>query len=158
MLKDIFKCFRQSKLPRPALYPFPFEFQVLLQVIGDCREVHHLVRLCEPYRIYLSQAHELGEGAEDGFDRALSLALHVPSLRTLHPCHAPFILITVIGDAELFLLCTFAKAPLPYGAARANVLSCTVLLLLNARSVIIAYLKFIACGFPKRKSYANCYL
>ncbi|MFH6603805.1 hypothetical protein ACEZ3G_09985 [Maribacter algicola] len=38
----------------------------ILSIVGDRREVHHLVRLCEPYGIYLPQAHEPGPRAEHG--------------------------------------------------------------------------------------------
>ena len=134
---DTFHQCGQSKFSRPTFYRSLFEFQVLLQVIGDCGQVHHLVGLCEPDRIYLPQAHELGQGTEDGLHGALALALHVPALWTVHPFDVPFVFFAVVGDAELLLLCALAKAPLPYGATFANVLASTVLLLLGTRPVIV---------------------
>ncbi|PIB28399.1 hypothetical protein BFP77_09485 [Maribacter sp. 4U21] len=47
VLEHTFGQYHQSKLSRTAFYPFLFEFQALFQVVGDGREVHHLVGLCK---------------------------------------------------------------------------------------------------------------
>ena len=107
----------QSKLPRPAFCAVLSEFKVLFQVIGNGREVHCLVGLCQPDGIYLSQPHELGQGAENGFHGTLSFALHVPALWTLHPCDVAFVFFAIVRYAELLLLCRLAQALLPYGTA-----------------------------------------
>ncbi len=95
--KDAFQQNGQSKLARPALYPFLFEFQVLFQVVGNGREVHYLVRLSESDGIYLSETHELGQGAEYRFYRTLAFALHIPALPAVDPFDVPFIFLPVVG-------------------------------------------------------------
>ncbi len=135
-MKDTFKYCYQSKSSRYSFYPFLLEFQVLLQVIGDSGQVHHFVRLCEAYRIDLPQAHELGQGAEDGFHRTLALPFHVPALRTLHPCDVPFVFFPVVGYRELLLLCAFPQTAVPDRAIDADMLSRAVLLLSCAGTVI----------------------
>ena len=99
--------------------------------------MHHLVRLCEPYRVYLSQAHELDKGAEHGFHGALAFALHVTALWTLHPLDVTFVFFAVVGDTELLLLCTFAQTGTMQRTIDTDVLSCTVLLLPGTRPVIV---------------------
>lgn len=107
-MKKTFKGCCQNKLRCPTFRPFPFEFQVLFQVVGNGREVHHLVRLFEAYRIDLPQAHELGKCAEDGFHRTLAFALHVPALWTFHSGDVTLIICPVISNTELFHLCTLS--------------------------------------------------
>ena len=72
--------------------------------------MHDLVRLCEPDGIYLPQSHELGQGSKNGLYRALPLALHIPPQWALHPGDVTQIFRTVIGNAELLLLCALAQA------------------------------------------------
>ncbi len=119
----------RNKRSRPAFYPFPGEFQVLLQIIGNSGEVHHLVGLCQAKGIDLSKSHELGQRAENRFHRALPLAFHVPALWTVDPCNVPFILRPIIGNTELLLLGTLAQTLFAYRATCTNMLPCTVLLL-----------------------------
>ena len=135
--KGAFQQNGQSKLPRHTFHPFPFEFQVLFQVVCDGREVHHLVGLCETYGIYLPQAHELGQGAEHRFHSALPFALHVTALRAFHPLDVAFVFFAIVGDAELLLLCALAKTGTSYRTIDTDMLSCTVLLLLGARTMIV---------------------
>lgn len=56
---------------------FPFEFQILLKVVGNNGKVHHLIGLFQSNGVYLPESHELDQRSEDGFYRTLALALHV---------------------------------------------------------------------------------
>jgi len=99
--------------------------------------MHHLVRLREPYCVYLSEPHELGQGAEDGFDGTLPLGLHVSALWALHPFDVALVLRPKVGDAELLFLCAAAQALPADRAAQTDLLAGPVLLLLGPRTVIV---------------------
>ena len=93
------------------------ECQVLLQIIGDSGELHHLVGLFDAESIYLAQAHELGQSTEHRFYRTLPFAFHKSAFRAVHIGDVPFILRPILCDTELFLLGTFAQTPFAYRAS-----------------------------------------
>ena len=136
--KDVSGKIGQSKRSRTAFRAFLNEFQVLLQVVGYRGEVHYLVGLCQPYRVYLSQPHELGQGAENGFHGALPFALHVPALWTVHPFYVPFIFFTVVGDRELFLV-HLAQTGRSQGTALADLARCPVRFLFRLGTAVEEY-------------------
>ncbi len=74
---------KQVYLPRFSLV-FA-RISVIFQVVGNGRYVHNLVRPFQANGVDLAQAHELGEGTENGPYRALPLALHVAALPAFHP-------------------------------------------------------------------------
>ena len=60
--------------------------------------MHHLVGLIDPDGIYLSKSHELGQGTEYRLYRALSLALHVPTLFAVHTLDIPLVFFASLVD------------------------------------------------------------
>ena len=101
--------------------------------------MHHLVGLCQAQGVYLPQPHELCQRTENGFYRALPLALHIAPQFTVHPFDVPLVLRTVIGDRKLFFVhlaqtCGFQRATLTDQAR------CAVRFLFRTRTVIVEHL------------------
>lgn len=99
--------------------------------------MHYFIGLFDTDGIYFSQPHELGQGTENRLNGTLALAFHVPPLWAVYPFVVAFIFFSVIGNAELLLLCALAQTITANRAICAYVFSRSIFFLSCSCSVII---------------------